>query len=136
LPDVLTGGFVGTRGRALPINGISMKLIGPRAEEYDLVGEAVLNTGARVGPLRAPFDLLGPTGREYVTGLRVVIRESAAGRPVQPALGLSDRTGSSSAPETQTSPERVGRPAADAPKPLAAQTRVFRSARQRSLRAQ
>lgn len=74
-PDSLTGGFVGTRGEAAPIDAVTFDLVGDRASSFELSVEAAFSDGSVVGPLAAPADLSGPTGREYLVGLKVELKE-------------------------------------------------------------
>ncbi|CAH1651378.1 hypothetical protein [Chelatococcus asaccharovorans] len=48
MPEALTGGFIGTRARALSIDGVSLRLIGENAASYKLQAEAIFSDGTAV----------------------------------------------------------------------------------------
>lgn len=78
MPEAVVGEFVGTRMQARAINGISLRLIGEQAESFALIVEAGFSDGTRFGPALAPVDLRGPTGREFLVGLRLQLSEVSA----------------------------------------------------------
>ena len=75
MPEAVVGEFVGTRMQARAINGISFRLIGEQADSFALIVEASFSDGTRFGPAMAPVDLRGPTGREFLVGLRLQLSE-------------------------------------------------------------
>lgn len=75
MPDAVVGEFVGTRMQARAMNGVSFRLIGEQADAFALIVEAVFSDGTRFGPALAPVDLRGPTGREFLVGLRLQLSE-------------------------------------------------------------
>jgi hypothetical protein len=68
-----SGRFVGTRGRAAPLVGLSFTLTGPLASRYTLSCEALFLGAAIVSRVGATVDLKGPTGHEPLVGLRLSI---------------------------------------------------------------
>jgi hypothetical protein len=88
------GSFAGTRGKALPIVGITLEIFGPAAANFQLSAEAIF-LGSPVA--RATGDRLvlsGPTGREPLVGLRIgaeelemaaaTLSKPSANRPARP----------------------------------------------------
>lgn len=71
-PVSLSGGFVGTRGRAAPIVGVSMSLVGLNAEGYELQAKAVF-AGSGEQQVAMGAECQGPSGSEQLVGLRVQI---------------------------------------------------------------
>lgn len=87
------GGYAGTRGRALPILGVTIELTGSGAAGFQLSAEAAFlgspltrMTGRRVA-------LSGPTGREPLVGFRLRLDEITM--PLQPELAPVARAKSS-----------------------------------------
>lgn len=74
MPESLTGGFVGMRGRGQPITGFSARLVGDRAELYQLEVEAAFADNTNVGPLVAPVDISAPGESVAIVGLRVLVK--------------------------------------------------------------
>lgn len=81
MPEAVVGEFVGTRMQARAINGVSFRLIGEQADAFALIVEASFSDGTRFGPAMAPADLRGPTGREFLVGLRLQLSEVNAKGP-------------------------------------------------------
>jgi hypothetical protein len=78
------GGYAGTRGRALPIVGLSLELVGLGAADFRLVVEAVF-LGAPVAHMTGRnVEMSGPTGREPLVGFR--LRLDDVDVPLQPTL--------------------------------------------------
>jgi hypothetical protein len=71
-PISLSGGFVGTRQRALAIHSISLTLVGLQAKNYTLSGYAIF---ADQEPLAiiSGIDSHGPTVKEPLIALQVII---------------------------------------------------------------
>jgi hypothetical protein len=83
-PVALSGSFVGTRRRAAPILGISVALVGDKADQYDLkVQAAYRGCGVREGG--AGSEVSGPSGTEPLVGLRVLVAPAAAASKAAPA---------------------------------------------------
>ncbi|MEQ1613634.1 MAG: hypothetical protein ABL904_12840 [Hyphomicrobiaceae bacterium] len=78
--------FAGSRGRARPVLGLMMELVGSGARNYNLNVEGLfLGAPARRSTGQA-VNLTGPTGREPLVGLRIAIATQNAGaRPVAQA---------------------------------------------------
>jgi len=72
-PMIGLGGFTGTRGRALPIFGLNLELIGPGVTSMQLVAEALfLGTPVmRIAGTRV--TLSGPSGLEPLIGLKLSV---------------------------------------------------------------
>lgn len=89
LPAVLSGNFVGTRQRATPITAVAFALVGPRSDEFRLIGEAVFADGQRQTIIHGE-ELRGPTGTEQLVALRLAVlpltpqTEINAARPPSP----------------------------------------------------
>lgn len=79
------GGYAGTRGRALPIVGITLELSGPGASDFRFAAEAAF-LGAPVTRVTGNrIDVSGPTGREPLVGFRLRLDEINV--PLQPLPG-------------------------------------------------
>lgn len=66
-----SGSFIGSRGRAAPLVGLSFALTGPLASRYALSCEALFLGAAIVSRTGSTVDLTGPTGHEPLVGLRL-----------------------------------------------------------------
>jgi hypothetical protein len=78
------GGYAGTRGRALPIVGISLELTGRRAHGLQLSGEAAFLGAPLMRVIGRKVSISGPTGREPLVGFRLRLDDDRA--PLQPEL--------------------------------------------------
>ncbi len=78
------GGYAGTRGRALPIVGVTLELSGAGASDFRIVTEAVFLGAPVVRVTGKQADLSGPTGREPLVGFRLRVDELNV--PLQPLL--------------------------------------------------
>jgi hypothetical protein len=76
------GDYAGTRGRALPIVGLAVELIGAAATRYQLSVEAAFLSAPLMRSNGRQLDMSGPTGREPLVGLRLRIEEINI--PLQP----------------------------------------------------
>jgi hypothetical protein len=76
------GLFAGTRGKAMPIVGLTLELSGPEAANFQFSGEAIF-LGSPVARMTGKRVVLsGPTGREPLVGLRLGVEKVAvAARP-------------------------------------------------------
>lgn len=97
------GGYAGTRGRALPIIGITIELAGPGASGYQLSIEAAYLGAPLTRVTGKAVAISGPTGREPLVGARLRLEDNSA--TLQPAL--TPGTGAKSSDRV-----RVFRPAA------------------------
>ena len=80
------GSFAGTRGKAMPIVGLTLELSGPGATNFQFSGEAIFlgSPAARMTGKRVVVS--GPTGREPLVGLRLGVEKVAvAVRPPKSA---------------------------------------------------
>lgn len=81
-----SGVFVGTRGKAAPIVGLSLTLTGSGAAKYRLSAEALFLGSPVQGQEGQTLEFAGPSGLEPLVGLRLAIE--AAARDTQPAPQL------------------------------------------------
>jgi len=88
------GTFAGTRGRAMPIVGVTLEMSGPAATDYQFAAEAVFlgYPAMRVSGRRVV--LAGPTGREPLVGFRLRLEDTntqprPAAKSVAPARSSS-----------------------------------------------
>jgi hypothetical protein len=87
------GDYAGTRGRALPIVGVTLELAGPGASGFHLSGEATF-LGAPLMRVRGTqVAIAGPTGREPLVGFRLRLDEPSFA--LQPQVKKPTRTKSS-----------------------------------------
>jgi hypothetical protein len=100
------GTFAGTRGRALPLTGVVLETSGPSASRYALTAEAIFLGSPAIRIAGQRINLIGPSGREPLVGIRI----NLVSRDVQ-------------VPAPQTLREQ---PVAPAPRP-GGRVRVFRS---------
>jgi hypothetical protein len=70
--------FAGSRGRARAILGLMMELVGPGAHNYNLNVEALFLGSPARRMTGQTVNLNGPSGREPLVGLRVVIGTQVA----------------------------------------------------------
>jgi hypothetical protein len=76
---VEAGQYVGTRGRALPLIGLTIELTGIKATKYCIVSDAIFQGSPLTRVSGRCVVLAAPTGREALLGLRVAIE----GAPVE-----------------------------------------------------
>lgn len=85
------GDYAGTRGRALPIVGLTIELSGPSASDFQLVGEAAFLGAPLTRMIGRRISVSGLTGREPLVGLRLRFDEvGAAPRPEVPKIKRSN----------------------------------------------
>jgi hypothetical protein len=72
------GDYAGTRGRALPIVGVTIELAGPGASAFQLVGEAAFLGAPLMRMSGRQISASGPTGREPLVGLKLRLDEAGA----------------------------------------------------------
>jgi hypothetical protein len=76
-PPVGTGSFAGTRGKALPIIGVSLSLVGANANAYSISVDALF-LGSEVQSERGTrLAFSGPSGIEPLVGLRLSVEPAA-----------------------------------------------------------
>jgi hypothetical protein len=86
------GSFAGTRGKAMPIVGLTLELSGPGAANFQFSGEAIFlgSAVARINGRRVVVS--GPTRREPLVGLRLGMETVAvAARPPKGAPASEPR---------------------------------------------
>jgi len=82
-----SGAFVGTRGRALPLVGLRLRLVGERTGQHELSADALF-LGSPIVSKRGPeVELQGPVGRDPLVGLRLALAAVAAGAKEQDFAG-------------------------------------------------
>jgi hypothetical protein len=79
------GTFAGTRGRAVPLIGVSLEMSGAAASNCQFVVEAIFLGSAISRMTGKRIALSGPTGAEPLVGLRIGIEQTDA-RPAVPQL--------------------------------------------------
>jgi hypothetical protein len=84
-----SGDYAGTRGRALPIVGVSFELAGPGASGFRLAAEAAFLGAPLVRMSGRQISASGPTGREPLVGLKLRLDEVSP--PLQPELPTRKR---------------------------------------------
>ncbi|GLH76730.1 hypothetical protein SSBR45G_16380 [Bradyrhizobium sp. SSBR45G] len=70
------GTFAGTRGRALPLTGISLEALGAGANRYNFAVEAIFLGAPAMRVTGRRINLSGPSGREPLVGLKISIEET------------------------------------------------------------
>jgi hypothetical protein len=68
------GGFAGTRGKAMPIVGATFEISGPAAEKFALSAHAIFLGSPVARATGKRLVLAGPTGREPLVGLRLILQ--------------------------------------------------------------
>jgi hypothetical protein len=86
---VALGTFAGTRGKALPIVGITLEMSGPTAANFQIDIEALFLGSPAVRRIGTRIALSGPTGREPLVGLRIAIESPGATMGLQPSPATS-----------------------------------------------
>ena len=71
------GTFAGTRGKALPLIGVLLELVGEEASNFELVADAVFLGSPEKRSTGQKVVLAGPTGREPLVGIRIGIEPVA-----------------------------------------------------------
>jgi hypothetical protein len=99
---VSLGSFAGTRGKAMPIVGVTVDLSGPASANFQFSVEAIFLGSPTMRFAGKRVVLSGPTGREPLVGLRVGVEEASNGANPRP-------TRSSSGPVRQSNRVRVFR---------------------------
>lgn len=84
------GGYAGTRGRALPIVGIRLEMLGAAASSFRLVSEAAFLGAPIARTSGKQIEMSGPTGREPLVGFRLRLDE--VNIPLQPVLTPAARS--------------------------------------------
>ncbi len=87
------GGYAGTRGRALPIVGVTAELTGSGASGFQLSTEAAFLGAPLTRVMGKRISISGPTGREPLVGFRLRLDEINI--PLQPEFGPVARARSS-----------------------------------------
>lgn len=112
---VSAGTFAGTRGRALPLVGVVLEVVGKRAKDHQLRAEALFLGSPVIRASGSRIVLSGPTGREPLVGLRlnlVQVRQDAEVRRASADL---------------LSPKASQKEPSSSPLQSSGQVRVFRS---------
>jgi hypothetical protein len=69
------GSFAGTRGKAMPIVGLTLELSGPESADFQFSGEAIFLGSPVVRMIGKRVVVSGPTGREPLVGLRLSVEK-------------------------------------------------------------
>jgi len=91
-----SGAFVGTRGRALPLVGLRLRLVGEQAESCDLSVDALFLGAPIMNRRGREMELIGPGGNDPLVGLRLGLvegrerKEPAAEEPVAAEAALKE----------------------------------------------
>ncbi len=92
-----SGAFVGTRGRALPLAGLRMRLTGPQSAGARLVVDALFLGSPIMSQEGREVEIVGSAGNEPLVGLRVGLvmeadrQEGAVHAPASVAAGSTER---------------------------------------------
>jgi hypothetical protein len=82
--DVLSGQFCGTRQQARRLTEVHFRLVGPKAREWRLEGNACFSGGFLM-PVVEGMALTGPSGAEHLTALQLrAVPADAPGKPAGP----------------------------------------------------
>ena len=73
LQEKVAGQFAGTRGKAMPLVGVTCALSGPRAGDYEIRADAIFAGGEAISKSGTEISLSSPSGREPLVGLRFSI---------------------------------------------------------------
>jgi hypothetical protein len=79
------GSFAGTRGKALPIVGLTLEMSGPDTANAQFTVEALFLGSPVMSATGKVIVLSGPTGREPLVGLRVGLQPDGTNARPQPA---------------------------------------------------
>lgn len=131
MPEALTGGFVGTRARAMSIDGISLRLIGENAASYKLQAEAVFTDGTIIRSAAAELVAAPKDPDATLVGLSVHVHKAVADIGKAPAVKVSDASvgGSFDHQLADSVPEMKDTGAKTAVGLRSERVRVFRGAR-------
>jgi hypothetical protein len=90
-PATSAGSFVGTRGRATPLTGLTFSLIGRAAASFQLSIDALFLGNPIVTKIGNSIELSGPSGTEPLVGIRLSLQEAAVARPApaRPAMPMA-----------------------------------------------
>jgi hypothetical protein len=72
------GSFAGTRGRAMPVVGVILEMLGAEEQNCQFVAEAIFLGSPTLRATGKRVVLAGPTGRETLVGLRLGIEQKGA----------------------------------------------------------
>jgi hypothetical protein len=87
-PAIFSGGYAGTRQRAVPITGLSLALAGPKSTDFELSGQVVF-AGCSPRAITPGQALSGPQGSEPLVALRVCITRQGGETAVPRSLSAS-----------------------------------------------
>ena len=97
---VQLGGFAGTRGKAMPLVGLTVEIGGAAAGDFQISAEAIFLGAPAMRVKGKRIVLSGPTGREPLVGLRVGVGTVRRIEPpaLKPASAKSERISRRSGP--------------------------------------
>jgi len=84
------GSFAGTRGKALPIVGLTLEMSGPDAANAQFTVEALFLGSPVMSASGKVIVLSGPTGREPLVGLRVGLQPDGTNAQPEPARSVTE----------------------------------------------
>lgn len=85
------GTFAGTRGKALPIVGVTLEMSGFGAANFQFDVEAIFLGAPAVHRSGTRIALSGPTGREPLVGLRIAVARPSPADHQKPTSSASSR---------------------------------------------
>ena len=90
------GTFAGTRGRALPLTGVTLQLSGVAASHYMLIADAIFLGAPALRVTGRSVKLAGPSGREPLVGIKIniepLVRQASAPLPAAAVAAPEKRT--------------------------------------------
>jgi hypothetical protein len=107
------GAFIGTRGRALPLAGLRLRLVGDEASKFALAADVLFLGSAIVSKRGREIEFIGPASGDPLVGLRLSLApEVEAIAPSDPPQSLE--AASVNFPQQRSEPRvRVFRASAD-----------------------
>jgi len=81
------GGFVGTRGRGLPLLALRLRLAGADASQLELIAEALFLGATTVAKAGRQIEFASSTGSDPLVGLKLGVRTAEAPPVAQQADG-------------------------------------------------
>jgi cell division protein FtsL len=129
-PAASAGAFIGTRGRATPLTGLTFSLIGRWAGSAQLAVDALFLGSSVTTRTGNSIELCGPTGTEPLVGLRISLQaiqptlaRSASIRPFSP-MATPGAAAPAQMPERSLAASQLAKQTADG---STSRVRVFRA---------
>lgn len=118
---VEAGEFAGTRGRAMPITGVTLELSGTLSDDYRICADAIFLSSPATRVTGKNVVLSGPTGREPLVGLRLSVEPIEQRSTIKSTVRPEREPAANNTPVQTASVQTVSK----APPP--GRVRVFRS---------